>query len=104
MGFACSTSQQREKPVSIIWENNKATGIAIPRELITTIPEDSIEKKVYLRLAGKNVPAILGEYIITDETVLFKPILPFTRGLNYELMAGDKLINKILIPASDSLD
>ena len=91
--IACS-EKEKKNSISLQWNNNKATGILIPRNLLGSTPEDSIEKLLLIHLE-KNSSSILGEYKITNEEVLFHPLLPLTRGLKYEVYLKDQLLGKV---------
>ncbi|MEO5564683.1 MAG: Ig-like domain-containing protein [Chitinophagaceae bacterium] len=94
----------KEKVVSIVWDGNKAIQISVPRSLLDTVNEDSVDKQLHTYLTPGNGPAILGEYSITPDAILFKPVIPFTRGLKYKIILGDELISEIQIPGVSAKD
>src|SRR4249920_347146 len=78
--FACS--EKKNAPISIYWEDGKASGILIPTEYLKNNPPDSIHVQI------SNQPTktfILGEYINVPEGIVFKPFLPLTNGLTYRV-------------------
>jgi hypothetical protein len=91
--------------VSIIWENDRATGINIPRPYFLNTPDDSIKSKLEIHLIqGADQLAMLGEIEVSDNDVVFTPIIPFTRGLHYDVRIGGESIARIEIPpASDNV-
>jgi hypothetical protein len=70
----------------IYWENNKAIGILVPHTLIGDMPLDSASDWLHVYLLNSPVQsAIIGDYTITPDGVLFRPLVPFTPGLDYEV-------------------
>jgi len=101
VSFGCRDEQ---KNISIIWDTDKAKGIRIPEHFFHGISRDSIRKYAHVRsLADKDSTNILGEYTISDR-ILFEPLIPFSRGLTYELIFRDKKIGEFFIPAVDTHD
>ena len=97
---SCSEKKKEHNAVMIEWEGNRATSIIIPLELLPGTPRDSIEQLLHIQLSNSNSP-MLGEYIIAKETVNFQPLIPFTRGLKYQIRLADKLLSEIEIPSGD---
>jgi hypothetical protein len=92
-----------KKNIEIDWEANKAVAIVVPKELIREAPADSVEQLVHINLKqGTNRIAILGSYSLTPEALVFRPLIAFTRGLNYEITFRDKLLGEVQIPAPDA--
>ena len=98
--FSCAENKNETSAVSIQWNDQKAEAIVVPIELLAGIPKDSISGSLKIQLADKNTP-VLGEYILRDEAVVFKPLIAFTRGLKYKVFADDKLLAEIKIPLPD---
>jgi hypothetical protein len=92
----CSGNKNEARPVTIQWNGNKAESIFVPKELLDGLVKDSIEQFLHIQLANTPSP-ILGEYAIQDTGVLFRPLLPFTRGLQYEIAWKGKLIGELNI-------
>ncbi|HEY6502651.1 MAG TPA: Ig-like domain-containing protein [Chitinophagaceae bacterium] len=101
--ISCSDIKKDPLPVSIQWQNNRAVSMTIPRELLQGVAKDSVEQLLHIQLENTNTP-VLGEYIITDEAVVFRPLVAFTRGLNYEVWFSGKLLNKVVIPSGSTHD
>lgn len=98
----CSQRQETSKAaISILWKEGQATGFSIPLSLFKNISKEEIAKLVKIRLAKSGTKtAILGEYNIKKDTLVFEPLIPFTRGLRYQIVVNDHLISDIEIPKS----
>ncbi len=92
---ACIT-KDKQPSVSIRWENERAKAFII--EGISSESNSSLQ--VRLIKEGERT-SILGEYSIEDNHIIFQPIVPFTKGLNYELLLKDSIIAEIQIPKGD---
>src|SRR5688572_17840134 len=85
--------------VTVLWEKELATGLAIPRSMLDNAPTDSIEKWVSVKLAsGHHNQSILGKYSVDDNKVLFHPVIPFTRGKEYHIFFKEKLLSSVRLP------
>src|SRR5688500_10931356 len=71
--------------IEIVWENNKAIELVIPKKLFGAEALDISLAQVFLDTA--NAPAILGasSSSVTSDFVTFRPLIPFTRGLRYRI-------------------
>lgn len=97
----CACNQQKNDAVTILWEENKPTGIVIPQSLLTGFVKDSIDRWLEVNLANNNT-AIIGEYEVNEKDVVFKPLIGFTRGLQYQINWKGELLQQIEIPADTS--
>jgi len=88
--------------VTIEWDGQRPKGISIPLKILPAISDDSIGRVVSIQLANKKT-AVLGEYYIHDDVLLFRPVISFTRGLKYEIRVSDKLVSEIEIPVDSTL-
>ncbi len=87
--------------ISILWKEGQATGFSIPLSLLKNISKEKISKQVKVQLVKTGTQtAILGEYKINKDTLVFEPLIPFTRGLDYEVVLDQKLLAKVSIPKS----
>jgi hypothetical protein len=88
----------------IIWEKDKAVALQIFEEISYT-NTDSILSQLQIRLnmPGNNKP-VLGTYIKAGEGVIFRPLIPFTRGLNYQVFIKGKQRYSLSIPMADKRD
>ncbi len=80
----CNNSAQK---LEIIWENNQAIGIAIPKN-----GSDLDSLKVI------NVVPIFGSFIAKNNGIEFRSIIPLTAGLSYEIWNGKNRIGKVAVP------
>jgi hypothetical protein len=48
--------------------------------------------------------AVLGEKSMEDDLLIFKPLVPLSRGLNYQVYFDNKLIGNINVPPANSSD
>jgi hypothetical protein len=100
---ACSGDNKSS--IAIVWNDEQATGISIPRRYFSTIPEDSIGQVLQVYLAGgSGQPSILGSHALHDDHIVFEPLLPFTRGLVYDVRISGERVATLLIPPPDRKD
>jgi len=97
--LACSGRKEGSINLDIVWENERANGLIIPSVYLTEVPPDSINNslRVYLS-SSQSRTAILGDYQQAEDGIIFKPLIPFTSGLTYEVSVAGKTIGKIEIP------
>lgn len=102
MLVGCTKRQDSSKAtISILWKEDQATGFSIPLSLLKNISKEEITKLVKVQLAKSGIKtAILGEYKINKDTLVFEPLIPFTRGLRYEVVVSKQLLTEIEIPKS----
>lgn len=103
--LGCAQRQETSKAgLSIRWKNGQATGLFIPLSLLKTINRDEISKSVKVQLAKPGTKtAILGEYKVNKDTLVFEPLIPFTRGLRYEVILEKEILADIEIPTSTDI-
>ena len=99
---ACGNKTSRQE-VAIHWEGNKATGIVVPQNMLAGYSKDSVESWLQLRLAHSST-AILGEYMPRGDSVVFMPLIPFSRGFEYNLYWRDSLVDYIKIPDDSTIE
>lgn len=99
--FACK--QKEQKAITIVWTTKQATGIAVPKPLLKNLEVDSISQHLQIRLEN-NPTAMLGEYSIHDDHILFKPLIPLSRGLRYEVVFRNDLISSINVPLANAAE
>jgi len=99
--LGCWGQKDKSTEVSIVWEGDRATGIIIPSHYLRGSSTDSAKYLLHVHLSGPgDYPAILGDYETFDDDVLFKPLIPLTPGLTYEVRFSGDPIGKIEVPAS----
>lgn len=94
------THQKHSAPekISIVWIDNRATGLSISGHQILGIPVDSLRLLVQVRLASPTSETpISGDYDVSNDELVFRPLIPFTRGLRYAVYARGKLLGEIEI-------
>lgn len=97
----CSTNPIKEDEFNIQWENGQPSALKIPLTAIGNNPLDSIIQNLAIKLDSSN-QAILGQYRIDGNNILFKPLLPFTRGLKYEIWYANKFIGELNLPIENN--
>jgi hypothetical protein len=97
---SCSDGEDHSSnKVSIVFADGRATGLVISKKILQNIPSDSIPSQCQIRLAGHGVqPAMGGNYIVKKDEVIFEPLIPFTKGLEYDILLRGQRIETILIP------
>lgn len=93
---ACKQKDKEE--ITIVWNNEQASGISVPKSLLQHRQTDSISASLQIRLEN-NSTVMLGVYSITDDQILFKPLIPLTPGLSYGIFSKNNQIGKIKVPA-----
>ncbi|HMH34258.1 MAG TPA: hypothetical protein VK543_14570 [Puia sp.] len=106
--FLLTGCQQKKghdsKDISILWKDGRATGFSISRSSLDNTPDDSLRSEVQVKLAGHGEqPAIAGKYTLRENELIFEPLIPFTRGLNYEILLRHQLLAKMDIPRSEAV-
>jgi hypothetical protein len=101
--IGCFEGNNKNNNISVQWEEGKATGIFIPRQMIASISGDSVQKLLKVYLINSTTP-VLGEYTVSNSAVVFRPLISFTPGLKYEVHLSGKLIGQIAIPPNDPHD
>jgi hypothetical protein len=95
-----SCRQADEKPaVSIVSKNDKAVAVIIRN---TNLGETELSTRLKIRLvkSGERT-TLLGEFSRQKDDVIFEPLVPFTKGLRYEVLLDDTLLTEIEIPFGD---
>jgi hypothetical protein len=93
---------ERGKPVTIGWENNKATSLIIPNSLVSGINAETLSTDILVTLGDSTNQPILGEFTQNDSAVIFRPLVPFTRGLHYHVAYQMRLIGDFDIPVDEN--
>jgi hypothetical protein len=102
---SCNRSGDKQDSIFIIWKHDAATGISIPVKYTSGIGKDAVQKVLTIHVSDSiKQPAILGQYTATKEAILFEPLIPFTRGLTYEVMLKGNRISEIKIPVLDGIE
>lgn len=101
----CAQRRETSKSeLSILWKNGQAIGLSIPLSLLKAISRDEISQSVQVQLAKPGTKtAILGDYKINKDTLIFEPLIPLTRGLRYEVVLEKEVLAEIEIPKSTDI-
>ncbi len=99
LAWACA-SQREDREISLVWKDNRATGLFIPESVLLEAAGDTVTQGMEVRLVGPGQPPVmLGEFVKTNGGVVFQPVVPFTRGLRYEIRANNHTLKQIDIPS-----
>lgn len=93
----CVETRNNNTPVTIQWDGKKAVGLQISRSSLTDFSKDSVANWLQVQLANTGT-SILGEYEVQEDSVLFRPLVAFTRGLQYKVTWRDMLLQQFEIP------
>ncbi len=102
LSLLCINCRQPDVPasVAIISKNDRATGIII-RGL--QIEEPDLSRRVAIQLIHPGErSAVLGQFKLIKDEVIFEPLVPFTSGLQYEVLLDDSLFASIEIPENSA--
>ncbi len=99
--FVSACRYKNQEKIAIVWSGNQATGISVPIQLLKDEDESPVVPELEVRL--QNTPAaMLGDYSISDGVVLFRPLIPFSRGLRYQIFYRKKMIGGMTIPVANA--
>src|SRR5688572_26623856 len=103
--LSCSGHKEGSTTLDIVWENERATGVIVPDVYLKEVPTDSINTSLRIYLStSESRTAILGDYQNADDGVVFRPLIPFTSGLTYEVSVAGTTIGTIKIPVPQRTD
>lgn len=85
--FACTPKPQ--EPYTLIWSKGKPVSVSVDANLAASIS---------IQLKDSEYP-VLGDVIIQGGRHYFTPVIPFQRGLTYNVMSGSKLVLSFTVPA-----
>lgn len=92
-----SKNSDPPRPVAIVWKDDQATALSIPLSYVDHLDSDSIEL-LKVRLSDAKISTdILGQYALVDDNIVFQPLIPFTRGLRYEVVYHHDRVTEIII-------
>jgi hypothetical protein len=99
--FGCKSTDDSE--IAIQWRGKRAIGISIPNQFIESIPADSLEQLLVVRLSNQQT-AIAGQYQRTNTAIIFEPLVPFTRGMHYVVWLRNSRLSDITVPTLTAAD
>jgi hypothetical protein len=89
--FLISCKQKEE--ISIVWEENRAKALVIPKSVFNSGDIDQLQVRLQ-----KQFEPVLGQFEEEDNAVVFKPVVPLTAGLIYEILYQKKIVRSVSIP------
>jgi hypothetical protein len=96
--LALNACQKQEKSIELLWNDQQATGIFIPRQLINNFSSAANDPSIKVVLANGNKRAILGKFSSDNSALLFEPLIPLTPGLTYHILQNNQLIGQVFVP------
>lgn len=102
--YNCQT-QTSDDDVQIIWKDRKAVQVSFSKKLIGSTPVDSLFQLIEIQLVSNSERVgILGDLDVNGAYIAFRPLIPFTHGLQYEILFRNKLLASFSIPKADPND
>ncbi len=105
---ACAVQEDKstDSPgITLLWKDRKAIGISIPHELTAHFSKDSLSSLLAVKLEGnRQQPRMLGRYEFQENALIFKPLIPFTQGLRYDIFLDSVFLKSVLIPQLESVE
>lgn len=87
--------------VRILWRNDQAIGLSKPGAIANN-SADSLDQRIAVRLMTDGDRAnVFGSFTTEGNEILFEPLVPLTRGLHYEILVDNKVIEEVAIPPPD---
>lgn len=84
---------------TILWKNGQAIGLAIPLQQLSAVSKASVSTLITVQRANAGAQtAILGEYTVQKDTLIFEPLIPFTAGLRYRVLLENTVLSELEIP------
>jgi hypothetical protein len=98
--ISCENLNNQQSWAVIRWEQGRAKGIVIGSKHLLNQPKDSIVSHLkIIRETDNHSTKILGEYSIESDSVLFRPLIPFSPGSHYHVYWKEENISEFDIPA-----
>jgi len=99
---SCAESQETlQKSIVIRWKNNQAVGLSMALSQFKAHSKETLPELLKVQLTNSKT-AILGDYSIQSDSVIFEPLIPFTPSLRYEVLLENRLVGEIDIPQAVS--
>lgn len=96
--FLLSACAKKTEAIRLIWNKEQVIGISIPKNSIGSI-SDSLDRQLMIRLVKDGDPiAMFGNYKIDHDEIIFEPLVPFTRGLRYQVLINHRVVQELFIP------
>jgi len=93
----CCSCQKENTTSDIVirWQSNKAVALILPAQ------GKENPESFSTRLSGEK-EQMLGQFLIEDNDLVFKPVVPFTKGFTYEVLKDNAVLGTIEIPIGES--
>ncbi len=98
LAITCCTRRSGDDELKFQWSDGKAVALIIPETLYGS---SQTGWSVHLVKAVEQ-PAMLGSFRLSDGDLLFEPLVPFTRGLEYEVKYNGQPLARIVVPPSEN--
>ena len=98
-----SCKQSKHDAIALLWKNNQAVAVSIPKHLLNGAEVDSMNSQLQVRIKKSSIN-ILGEWSSNDDDMLFEPVVPLTGGMSYEIFFRDITIGNVQVPLPDTAD
>ncbi|MGC3944644.1 MAG: Ig-like domain-containing protein [Chryseolinea sp.] len=85
----------------IVWDDEQAVAITVPKSLIASYSE--LRGAFDVRMKGSGI-RMLGNIEEDGDLLIFRPIVPLTRGVIYEIISIDKVIADVAVPTITGAD
>ena len=102
LALTCACTSDKKTGIHILWENNKAKSIGIPKKMTPGFNNESIATFLKIRLLNDSID-ILGNYRVDNE-IIFEPLIPFPPGFKYEVFYRNKMLGRFEVPVADTSD
>lgn len=100
--FSCTRKAENQE-ISIQWKDQRAIAAELPASLADDVPDDSVSALIVIHVAGQQSPiAIFGSFERKASRLSFTPVIPFTRGMHYDVRVRGKRISGFAIPENNA--
>lgn len=100
--FACQP-ESANQTIDIQWKSGQALAVTISDDFTAGIPEDSIFSLVTVSIADQQNPVgILGSFEQKENGLLFTPMIPFTRGMHYDVRVRGSRVGGFEVPENNT--
>jgi len=95
--FVIACNLKGSDQIAVVWKDSIPEAVSIPLTLLNNSRERPSPEVIQVRLQG-NTTAILGGLESVAGEFIFRPILPFTPGMKYEVVMREQVIGHFTIP------
>ncbi|MEJ1237276.1 Ig-like domain-containing protein [Chryseolinea sp. T2] len=90
-------TSHKDDRVALVWLDNEAVGLSVPLSLISSVTEAEVFN---VRVKGQQV-MMLGDIDREAHQLIFRPLIPLTRGLSYEVVVNEKVVAEVSVPMAE---